>query len=225
MIFFLINSIPFLLGLKIDYCTIGHFNKHFQFLENRASMLGWNGDLGRFDNILYSPTLELEFMKIENLSTCLSIYYFRDKNTGKFSYPAGTDTFWLNEEWRYWRIPFDIKFNLYLGPIIFISGFEVSFTKLTIDALSNYQMNEKYPKYFESNDVGLFIGLGKKIKKFQFEIFYTYTRNDQFYNEDGFLYYNEIMGYIYIGPDNHNNPTAILDHSGIGIILYYNLFD
>ncbi len=225
MIFFLIGFLPFYIGLKINYCTIGHFNKHFQFLENRASMLGWNGDLGRFNNFLYSPTLELEFMKIENFSASLSVYYFRDKNSGEFTYHSLTDTLNLKEEWKYDRIPIDIKFNLNIGPVSFISGFEISYTKLNINAQSNYEMDDAYPKIFTSNDVGLFVGLSREFKKFKLEICYNYLLNDQFFNKDGYLYYNEEMEYIYIGPENHNNPSAVLNHSGIGIVFFYRLFD
>ncbi|MGB9720864.1 MAG: hypothetical protein ACPL28_05225 [bacterium] len=219
MILCLISLTPFYLGLRIDYCTIDHFNEHFQFLEKRASMLGWDGSFGRFDNLLYSPIMELNFFGVENFSVSICLSYFRDRANGIFTYVAPADTYRLSESWNYWQLPIDFKLNLDIGPMIFVSGFEFSSTKLTIDAQSNYEMNDNYPKFFDSYDIGLFAGFCKNFNAIQLQILYNYTRIDQFHNKEGYLYYDENVRYIYIGPENHHNPSAVLNHSGLGISI------
>ncbi|MEO0184919.1 MAG: hypothetical protein ABIL22_05020 [candidate division WOR-3 bacterium] len=224
MILFLISIIPVEIGLRIDYCTIDHFNNHFQFLENKASTLGWNGSFSRFGHFLYSPILETHFITIENFSTSICFSYFHDKNEGNFAYNTTIDTFRLREIWSYWQLPIDVKLNLNIGPIIFTSGFEFSYTKLTVDAQANYQMNENYPRFFDSFDIGLFAGFCKDFKMIQLQIFYNYARIDQFHNREKYLYYDENEGYIYTGPENHGDPSAVLNHSGIGVNILYRLF-
>jgi len=219
-----INALPFYLGLRMEYCTIGHFNDHFQFLNNRAKELGWEGNLGRFNNFLYSPIIEWEFFTIENLSTSLCLSYLRDENHGDFIYNNGAVLLRLRENWNYWTLPFDLKFNLKFGSCIFISGFIISITRLNINVEGNYQMNGNYPIRFTSDDVGLFAGLIKRFKKFSLEIVYRYMQIDQFYNDDGYLYYEPYEKYIYIGPQYHRNPSAVLNHSGLDIRFLYRIF-
>lgn len=220
ILLYLLNMWPSWLGAEVCYIKIGDFNRHFIFLSEKATELGWQGNFGSFQNFRYSPALHCELFRIEDFSLSLGTGYFYDWATGNFSY----DTLSLEEEWRYRVIPIQLNLSLSLGYFDFYSGVEFMFANLGIDINANYPPYANYPLEFNSEDVGLFAGLAKRIRRFSFELFVRSISLDQFHNKDGFLYYRTTDGYIYQGPGVGESRNAILDFTGCGMRILYRIF-
>lgn len=224
MILLFISTLSISLGAEVGYLKIGDFNQHFRYLSQRAETLGWTGDFGRFRNLQYSPLLQCELFRIEEFSLILRTGYLFDRTSGDFSYLSNTDTFRLKEYWHYWAIPIQFDLCLSLKYFSFFTGIEFFFTNLDIKINKNYGLNPNYTQNFDSEDIGLVIGLTKGYGRFNFGLFFRTLPLDQFHNKDGFLYYSESEGYIYHGPEVFGGQGAVLDFTGAGIKILYRIF-
>jgi len=220
-----LGSFSLSIGAELDYVMVGDFNNHFRFLEDRALVLGWEGDMGRFRNFQFSPVMQLQLFDIEGLSLLTGIGYFFDHTSGEFTYNYTVpNVLELNEKWGYDALPVQFQLGFNLAGLSLTSGVEFMFSQLEINAVANYDLHDNYPKKYKSDDVGLVAGIKKSMARCAFELFFRSTPIDRLRNQQEFLHYDTADGYIYEGPELEGSRNAKLDLSGIGIKVLYRVF-
>lgn len=219
---FILIAFSIYAGGEFSSLKIGHFNKHFEFLEKRAKELGWEGKFGEFRKYQFVPLLSLRLIDEKDFAFSMEMSYWWGEAAGNFSY---FDTFLIKvkEKWDYKSVPFIFKFYLKFKYFNFFSGAEVIFTYLNIDVKSSYKTYENYPQIFRSHDVGLFLGVEKSFKNLSFEIFMRNSGANSFTRGNEQLFFSD-EGYIYKSKREEGYP-AILDYYGFGLKIFFRILD
>lgn len=214
-------SISLSFGIEYSYLSIGDFNTHLKFLNQRAETLGWSGQFKMFGHLQKSPVFLVDISNKDEISYRLSLTYYADGTDGQFFYLP--DSLFLNERWDYKIFPLNLDLRLRVKSFLLTTGFQFIFSKLEIMAEANYELPRAYPLKFYSTDCGIELGIFMEFKRLHTGIFTRHTKLSYFQNSNGYLHYDITNGYIYQGPPIVNSRRAMLDLAGFGLRILFHL--
>lgn len=221
MIFYLLFSLSFYIGFEVMPVNIKDFNNHFSFLTKRANELGWDGKFNKFKTYNFSPLFSLKIYENQkkDFGFFISSGFFYDAVKGKFYYRENENEFKIDEKWIYYIFslnPYWIKETKFID---FSMGYSILFKNLKIYVKGNFELKEDYPKNFKGENIGIYTGIFKRIKKLKIGLLIN-----KFINAEFRKLYKSKDGYIYEGEKpNPEDKRVILVPSNFSLRIMYRI--